>query len=103
MPNAPRVSATPVEELPADPSRLVSAIHALPDQYSRDLIPSSNAWSRPNAAAAFSRSSKTPEPTALDMKYLMFDVKPHATNATNTTLASKNRASRTARPTIRTD
>jgi hypothetical protein len=39
MANTHRVTTTPVEELPADLLKLAAAIHALPNPYSRELIP----------------------------------------------------------------
>ena len=76
MPNAPQVSATPVEELPADLLRLVSAIHALPDQYARDVTP---ALERVVESTKRRRRILTLVQDALsqlrlDMKYLMFDL-----------------------------
>ena len=44
MAHTHRVSAAPAEELPADLLRLASAIRALPDEYSRELIPPWSAW-----------------------------------------------------------
>jgi hypothetical protein len=71
-----RVPAAPVEELPADLLRLASAIHALPDEYSRNLIP---ALERVVESTKRRRRILTLVQDALsqlrlDMKYLMFDV-----------------------------
>jgi hypothetical protein len=76
MPNAPRVSATPVEELPADLLRLVSAVHALPDQYSRELIPSLErvVESTKRRRRILTLVQDALSQLRLDMKYLMFDV-----------------------------
>lgn len=76
MSNAPQVSPAAVEELPADLHRLVAAIHALPDQYSRDIIP---ALERVVESTKRRRRILTLVQDALsqlrlDMKYLMFDV-----------------------------
>jgi hypothetical protein len=76
MAYTPRVSAPPVEELPADLLRLVSAIQALPDPYSRELIP---ALERVVESTKRRRRILTMVQDALsqlrlDMKYLMFDV-----------------------------
>jgi hypothetical protein len=76
MAHAHRVSAPPVEELPADLLRLVSAIQALPDPYSRELIP---ALERVVESTKRRRRILTMVQDALsqlrlDMKYLMFDV-----------------------------
>jgi len=76
MAHVPRVSAPPVEELPADLLRLVSAVQALPDPYSRELIP---ALERVVESTKRRRRILTMVQDALsqlrlDMKYLMFDV-----------------------------
>jgi hypothetical protein len=76
MANAHRVSAAPVEELPADLIRLVTAVQALPDQYSRDVLP---ALERVIESTKRRRRILTLVQDALsqlrlDMKYLMFDV-----------------------------
>jgi hypothetical protein len=76
MSHTHRVSAAPAEELPADLLRLVSAIHSLPDQYSRELIP---ALERVVESTKRRRRILTLVQDALsqlrlDMKYLMFDV-----------------------------
>jgi hypothetical protein len=75
MAHKQRVSV-PTEELPADLLRLASAIHALPDPYSRELIP---ALERVVESTKRRRRILTLVQDALsqlrlDMKYLMFDV-----------------------------
>ena len=70
--------ATPAQsdELPADLQRLVTVIHALPDAYSRELIP---ALERVVESTRRRRRILTLVQDALsqlrlDMKYLMFDL-----------------------------
>jgi argininosuccinate lyase len=76
MANAHRASAAPVEELPADLIRLVTAVHALPDQYSRELIPSLERVieSTKRRRRILSLVQDALSQLRLDMKYLMFDV-----------------------------
>ncbi|HEX5472741.1 MAG TPA: transcriptional regulator [Lacipirellulaceae bacterium] len=76
MSHTQRVTAVATEELPADLLRLASAIHALPDNYSRELIP---ALERVVESTKRRRRILTLVQDALsqlrlDMKYLMFDV-----------------------------
>jgi hypothetical protein len=75
MAHTQRVSAA-VEELPADLIRLAAAIHALPDQYSRDLIPSLErvVESTKRRRRILSMVQDALSQLRLDMKYLMFDV-----------------------------
>lgn len=76
MANAHRVSAAPVEELPADLIRLVAAVQALPDQYSRELIPAVErvVESTKRRRRILSLVQDALSQLRLDMKYLMFDV-----------------------------
>ena len=76
MPHAHRVSAAPVEELPADLLKLAAAIHALPDQYSRELIPSLErvVESTKRRRRILTMVQDALSQLRLDMKYLMFDV-----------------------------
>ena len=76
MSNTPRVPVAPVEELPADLLRLISAIHALPDQYSRDLIPAVErvVESTKRRRRILNLVQDALSQLRLDMKYLMFDV-----------------------------
>jgi hypothetical protein len=76
MAHAHRVSAPPVEELPADLLRLVSAIHALPDPYSRELIPALErvVESTKRRRRILTMGQDALSQLRLDMKYLMFDV-----------------------------
>jgi len=76
MSNAPQVSATPVEELPADLLRLVSAVRALPDQYARDVIPALErvVESTKRRRRILNLVQDALSQLRLDMKYLMFDV-----------------------------
>jgi len=75
MTHTPRVS-TPVEELPADLLRLVGAIKALPDQYSRELIPVLErvVESTKRRRRILTLVQDALSQLRLDMKYLMFDV-----------------------------
>jgi len=76
MAYTPRVSAPPAEELPADLIRLVSAIQALPDPYSRELIPALErvVESTKRRRRILSMVQDALSQLRLDMKYLMFDV-----------------------------
>ena len=76
MSNTPRVPVAPVEELPADLLRLISAIHALPDQYSRDLIPAVErvVESTKRRRRILNLVQDALSQLRLDMKYLMFDL-----------------------------
>ena len=76
MANASRVPTAPVEELPADLHRLAAAIHALPDQYSRDLIPALErvVESTKRRRRILNLVQDALSQLRLDMKYLMFDV-----------------------------
>ena len=77
MSNTPRVPVAPVEELPADLLRLISAIHALPDQYSRDLIQAVERVvesTKRRRRRILNLVQDALSQLRLDMKYLMFDV-----------------------------
>ena len=76
MANTHRASSTQHDELPADLQRLVTVIHALPDAYSREVIP---ALERVVESTRRRRRILTLVQDALsqlrlDMKYLMFDL-----------------------------
>lgn len=76
MAHTHRVNTVPVEELPADLLRLADSIQALPDEYSRQLIP---ALERVVESTKRRRRILTLVQDALsqlrlDMKYLMFDL-----------------------------
>jgi hypothetical protein len=68
--------SAPVEELPADLLRLASAIHALPEPYSRELIPSLERVieSTKRRRRILTLVQDALSQLRLDMKYLMFDV-----------------------------
>ena len=76
MSNIHRTSQPQAEELPADLSRLVAAIHSLPEHYSHDVLP---ALERVVESTKRRRRILTLVQDALsqlrlDMKYLMFDL-----------------------------
>jgi hypothetical protein len=76
MTHTHQVSATPIEELPADIVRLAAVIRALPDNVSVDVIP---ALERVIESTKRRRRILTLVQDALsqlrlDMKYLMFDL-----------------------------
>ncbi len=76
MADTTRVSSTHVEELPADILRLAAAIHAIPEQYSRDLLPALErvVESTKRRRRILSMVQDALSQLRLDMKYLMFDV-----------------------------
>jgi argininosuccinate lyase len=76
MADTTRVSSSPVEELPADILRLAAAIHAIPEQYSRDLLPALErvVESTKRRRRILSMVQDALSQLRLDMKYLMFDV-----------------------------
>lgn len=76
MADTKRVSTVPAEELPADILRLASAIHSLPEQYSRDLLPALErvVESTKRRRRILSMVQDALSQLRLDMKYLMFDV-----------------------------
>lgn len=76
MAHTHRVTTVPVEVLPADLLRLADSIRALPDEYSREIIP---ALERVVDSTKRRRRILTLVQDALsqlrlDMKYLMFDL-----------------------------
>jgi hypothetical protein len=76
MAHTHRVSTVPVEELPADLLKLAASIRALPEEYSRELVP---ALERVVESTKRRRRILTLVQDALsqlrlDMKYLMFDL-----------------------------
>src|SRR3954471_11890766 len=76
MASPQRVSAAPPEQLPADLLRLATAIHGLPDQYSRELIPVLErvVESTKRRRRILNLVQDALSQLRLDMKYLMFDV-----------------------------
>lgn len=76
MPHTPRVSASEHNELPADVLRLASAIRALPDEYSRLLIPALDrvVESTRRRRRILSLVQDALSQLRLDMKYLIFDL-----------------------------
>ncbi|HEX3599394.1 MAG TPA: transcriptional regulator [Lacipirellulaceae bacterium] len=76
MADTKRVSAVPAEELPADILRLAAAIHSLPEQYSRNLLPALErvVESTKRRRRILSMVQDALSQLRLDMKYLMFDV-----------------------------
>ena len=76
MANTQRVSAVPVEELPADVLRLATAIQSLPEQYSRELLPALERVleSTKRRRRILNMVQDAISQLRLDMKYLMFDV-----------------------------
>ena len=87
MANLHRDTTTQPDELPADLQRLVTVIHALPDAYSRELIP---ALERVVESTRRRRRILTLVQDALsqlrlDMKYLLFDLEATDANATSIT------------------
>ena len=76
MANTHRVPAASAEQLPADLLRLATAIHGLPDQYSRELIPVMERVieSTTRRRRILSLVQDALSQLRLDMKYLMFDV-----------------------------
>jgi hypothetical protein len=76
MANTHRVTKNPVEELPADLLKLATAIHSLPDEYSRELIPALErvVESTKRRRRILNMVQDALSQLRLDMKYLMFDV-----------------------------
>ena len=76
MAHTHRVNTVPAEELPADLLRLVASIRALPDDYSRDLIPALErvVESTKRRRRILSLVQDALSQLRLDMKYLMFDL-----------------------------
>jgi hypothetical protein len=76
MSNIHHASNPQVEELPADLSRLVAAIHALPEEYSHDVLPALErvVESTKRRRRILSLVQDALSQLRLDMKYLMFDL-----------------------------
>jgi len=76
MANAKRVATIPAEELPADLLRLASAIRALPEEHSHDLLPALERVieSTKRRRRILNMVQDALSQLRLDMKYLMFDV-----------------------------
>ncbi len=76
MSNTQRVSAVTTEELPADILRLAAAVHAIPEQYTRDLVPALERVieSTKRRRRILNMVQDALSQLRLDMKYLMFDV-----------------------------
>jgi len=76
MAHTHRVTTVPAEELPADLLRLAASIQALPDEYSRDLIPALErvVESTKRRRRILSLVQDALGQLRLDMKYLMFDL-----------------------------
>ena len=76
MANTPRVSVNPTEELPADLLRLAAAIRALPDEYTRELVPALDrvVESTKRRRRILTLVQDALSQLRLDMKYLMFDL-----------------------------
>lgn len=76
MAHTHRVTKVPVEELPADLLKLAAAIHALPEQFSRELVPALErvVESTKRRRRILNMVQDALSQLRLDMKYLMFDV-----------------------------
>jgi hypothetical protein len=76
MANSHRVTKAPVEELPADLLKLAAAVHSLPDEFSRELIPALERVieSTKRRRRILNMVQDALSQLRLDMKYLMFDV-----------------------------
>jgi hypothetical protein len=76
MTNIPRTAAAGVEELPADLHRLVAAIHALPEQYSVEVVAALDrvVESTKRRRRILTLVQDALSQLRLDMKYLMFDL-----------------------------
>lgn len=76
MAHTHRVSAVPAEELPADLLRLAASIRALPDEYTRELVPALErvVESTKRRRRILSLVQDALGQLRLDMKYLMFDL-----------------------------
>ena len=76
MANTQRVTKPSTEELPADLLKLAAAIHALPELYSRDLVPALDrvVESTKRRRRILNMVQDALSQLRLDMKYLMFDV-----------------------------
>jgi hypothetical protein len=76
MANTHQVTNAPVEELPADLLKLAAAIHALPNEFSRELVPALErvVESTKRRRRILNMVQDALSQLRLDMKYLMFDV-----------------------------
>jgi hypothetical protein len=76
MANTHRVTKSPVEELPADLLKLAAAIHSLPEEFSRELVPALErvVESTKRRRRILNMVQDALSQLRLDMKYLMFDV-----------------------------
>ena len=76
MAHSHRVTKAPTEELPADLLKLAAAIHALPEPFSRELLPALErvVESTTRRRRILSMVQDALSQLRLDMKYLMFDV-----------------------------
>ncbi|MCC7474858.1 MAG: transcriptional regulator [Pirellulales bacterium] len=76
MTNPARVTNVPVEELPADVVRLAAAIQALPEHYSREILPALERVleSTKRRRRILNMVQDALSQLRLDMKYLMFDI-----------------------------
>lgn len=76
MAHVSRVSVNPIEELPADLLRLATDIRALPEEYSRVLVPALDrvVESTKRRRRILSLVQDALSQLRLDMKYLMFDL-----------------------------
>jgi hypothetical protein len=76
MANTHRVTKAPAEELPADLLKLAAAIHSLPEEFSRELVPALErvVESTKRRRRILNMVQDALSQLRLDMKYLMFDV-----------------------------
>jgi hypothetical protein len=76
MTHTHRVSTVPTEELPADLAKLAAAIRGLPDEFSRELVPSLErvVESTKRRRRILNLVQDALSQLRLDMKYLMFDL-----------------------------
>jgi hypothetical protein len=76
MAHTHRVTKAPTEELPADLLKLAAAIHSLPNEFSRELIPALDrvVESTKRRRRILNMVQDALSQLRLDMKYLMFDV-----------------------------
>ena len=76
MGNIHHASNAPVEQLPADMSRLVAAVESLPEEFSHDVLPAMErvVESTKRRRRILSLVQDALSQLRLDMKYLMFDL-----------------------------
>jgi hypothetical protein len=76
MTHTHQVPTTGAEELPADLAKLVAAVRALPDEYSRELVPALErvVESTKRRRRILNLVQDALSQLRLDMKYLMFDL-----------------------------